>query len=83
MGSHLNTYQFRQLCDGERTVYLTFDADTNDSGQVAARALSNRLREQGVAALRVSLPEGHDPNSFFIEGGEVRQFQALLEAAQP
>jgi len=63
MGNHLNAYQFRQLCDGTRTVYLTFDADTNGSGQLAAQALSDRLREQGVAALRVSLPNGHDPNS--------------------
>ena len=83
MGNHLNAYQFRQLCDGTRTVYLTFDADTNGSGQRAAQALSNRLRAQGVAALRVLLPDGHDPNSFFVQGGEARQFQALLESAQP
>ena len=24
---------------------------------------------------RVSLPDGHDPNSFFVEGGDARQFQ--------
>jgi DNA primase len=83
MGNHLNAFQFRQLCDGTRTVYLTFDADTNGSGQRAAQALSNRLRAQGVAALRVLLPDGHDPNSFFVQGGEARQFQALLESAQP
>jgi hypothetical protein len=29
------------------------------------------------------LPDGHDPNSFFVQGGDVRQFQALLETAQP
>jgi hypothetical protein len=28
------------------------------------------------------LPEGHDPNSFFAEGGDARLFQFLLEAAQ-
>jgi DNA primase len=83
MGNHLNAYQFRQLCDGRRTVYLTFDADANGSGQRAAQALSDQLREQGVAALRVSLPDGHDPNSFFVQGGEARQFQTLLESAQP
>jgi hypothetical protein len=27
------------------------------------------------------LPEGHDPNSFFTQGGDERQFHALLEAA--
>jgi DNA primase len=83
MGNHLNVYQFRQLCDGKRTVYLIFDADTNGSGQRAAQALSNRLREQAVAALRVSLPDGHDPNSFFVQGGDARQLQTILEAAQP
>jgi hypothetical protein len=33
---------------------------------------------------RVLLPDGHDPNSFFVEGGgDARQFQVLLEAALP
>jgi hypothetical protein len=31
----------------------------------------------------VLLPEGQDPNSFFVEGGDTRQFQSLLEAALP
>jgi DNA primase len=39
MGNHLNAHQFRQLCDDKRTVYLTFDADHNGSGQLAAQAL--------------------------------------------
>src|ERR1700683_373045 len=54
----------------------------NSSGQQAAQSLADRLREQGVNARRVSLPEGHDPNSFFVQGGDGRQFQLLLEAAQ-
>jgi DNA primase len=83
LGAHLNTRQFRQLCDGPRTVYLTFDADSNGSGQQAAQCLSRRLRERGITARVVSLPEGHDPNSFFAKGGDARQFQSLLEAAQP
>ena len=29
MGTNLNARQFRQLCDGPRTVYLAFDADRN------------------------------------------------------
>jgi DNA primase len=83
MGSHLNGHQYRQLCDRPRTVYLTFDADTNGSGQQAAQSLACRLRAQGINVCRVSLPDGHDPNSFFVEGGDVRQFQSLLEAALP
>ena len=48
MGTHLNARQFRQLCDGPRTVYLAFDADSNGSGQQAAQCFSRSLREQGV-----------------------------------
>ena len=84
MGNHLNAYQFRQLCDGRRSIYLTFDADPNGSGQHAAQWLARRLREQGLTARTVSLPDGHDPNSFFVQGGDARRFQSLLEeAAQP
>ena len=83
MGNHLNAYQFHQLSDGMRTVYLTFDADPNGSGHHAAQRLAPRLREQGLTAFTVLLPEGHDPNSFFVQGGDARQFQRLLEAARP
>ncbi len=83
IGNHLNAHQLRQLCDSRRTVYLSFDADTNGSGQQAAQWLAHRLSEQGLNARKVSLPEGHDPNSFFIQGGDAQQFQCLLEAAQP
>jgi hypothetical protein len=58
-----------------------FDSDPNGSGQQAAQYLSRRLRERGIAARQVCLPDGHDPNSFFVEGGDARQFQSLLEAA--
>ena len=83
MGNHLNVRQHRQLSDRPRTVYLAFDADSNGSGQQAAQRLSHSLRERGIAARIVSLPEGHDPNSYFVQGGNARQFQAFLEAAQP
>ena len=83
LGSHLNAHQFQQLCDHTRTVYLAFDADTNGSGQHAAQCLSRRLGAQGITARRVCLPDGHDPNSFFVQGSDARQFHGLLEAAQP
>jgi DNA primase len=82
LGTNLNARQFRQLCDGPRTVYLAFDADTNASGQQAAQSLARRLTEQGVHVRTVALPDGHDPNSLFIRDGDARQFQSLLEAAQ-
>jgi DNA primase len=83
LGTHLNACQFRQLCDRPRTVYLTFDVDANGSGQQASLRLALRLRAQGIATRRVLLPAGHDPNSFFVQGGDAQQFQSLLEAAQP
>ena len=82
LGTNLNTRQFRQLCDAPRNVYIAFDSDVNGSGQHAAQDLSRRLRERGIAARLVSLPDGHDPNSFFAQGGSARQFQSLLEAAR-
>jgi DNA primase len=82
LGTHLNAQQFRQLCDRPRTVYVVFDADRNGSGQQAALCLSQRLREQCITARLVSLPDGHDPNSFFVQGGDAGQFQSLLEATQ-
>ena len=82
-GTHLNPHQLRQLCDRPRTVYLTFDVDANGSGQRASRRLAHLLQAQGIATRRVLLPPDQDPNSFFVQGGDARQFQSLLEAAQP
>ncbi|HEY6307952.1 MAG TPA: CHC2 zinc finger domain-containing protein [Candidatus Angelobacter sp.] len=81
-GTNLNARQFRQLCDGLRTVYLAFDTDTNGSGQQAAQALACRLARQGVNVRTVALSEGQDPNSFFLQGADAHQFQCLLEAAR-
>src|SRR5450755_1359894 len=81
LGTHLSAHQFRQLCDGPRTVYLAFDADPNGSGQQAAHCLAQRLRDRGITACHVSLPEGHDPNSFFVGGGNAQEFHHLLERA--
>ena len=62
---------------------LAFDADPNGSGQRAAHGLRQTLQHRGIHARLVSLPEGHDPNSFFTQGGDARQFQTLLEEAGP
>jgi DNA primase len=83
LGTHLNADQFQQLCDCPRTIYLTFDVDANGSGQQASQRLAHRLQALGIATRRVLLPDGQDPNSFFVLGGDARQFQSLLEAAQP
>ena len=81
LGTHLNARQLQQLCDGPRTVYVTFDADINGSGQHAAQRLSQSLGERGITTRRVLLPDGHDPNSFFVGGGDAHEFQRLLERA--
>jgi DNA primase len=83
LGTHLNARQWQQLCDSPRTVYLSFDADANGSGPRASERLAPRLRARGITARRIVLPKGHDPNSFFVQGGDAGQFQCLLEAAQP
>jgi DNA primase len=82
LGTHLNRRQLEQLCDAPRTIYLAFDADYNGSGFQAAQHLSQVLQQRGLDARLVSLPDGHDPNSFFVQGGDACQFQALLEAAR-
>jgi DNA primase len=64
-----------------RTVYITFDADANGSGARASQFLARRLWAQGVTVRQVAFPEGHDPNSFFVQGGDASQFQNLLQAA--
>jgi DNA primase len=83
LGNHLNVHQFQQLCKARRTVFLMFDADPNGSGQQAAQSLSRRLQEQGITARLVLLPGGHDPNSFFLAGGDAHDFERLLEEACP
>ena len=84
LGSHLNNLQLTQLCRmDERVTYICFDADRNGSGQRAARNLSIQLRHAGVEALRVELPCGRDPASFFASGASACDFQRLLERARP
>ena len=82
MGNHLNARQFRELCDFGGTVYLAFDSDVNQSGQQAAQRISACLASRGVIVRHVELPNGHDPNSFFVQGvGDTQQFHRLLEEA--
>jgi DNA primase len=84
LGSHLNNEQLAELCQpGVPTIYICFDSDRNGSGQRAARCLSIQLRHAGLEALRVPLPEGHDPASFFASGATSADFQRCLERARP
>jgi DNA primase len=81
LGTNLNAAQLRQLGDAPRMVYLAFDGDRNGSGHQAAQRLRRTLRQPSLSVRLVSLPKGHDPNSFFTAGGDAHQFQALLESA--
>jgi DNA primase len=84
LGSHLNIQQLAELCQaGARTIYICFDADHNGSGQRAARRLSIQLRHAGVEALRVDLPEGHDPASFFASAAAAADFRRRLAESRP
>jgi DNA primase len=84
LGSHPNHLQLTQLCRmNERITYICFDADRNGCGQRAARSLCIQLRHAGLEALRVELPCGHDPASFFASGASASDFRRLLERARP
>jgi len=65
----------------ERLNYLALDSDANGSGQQAARRLSSDLTQRQVTAVCPELPDGLDPNSFFVSGGDANEFQSLLERA--
>ncbi len=84
LGLHVNHWQLVKLCEaGARTIYICFDSDRNGSGQRAVRGLSIQLRHGGVEALRVELPEEHDPATFFASGAAACDFQRLLDRARP
>jgi DNA primase len=82
LGTHLNTRQFQELCSNPGTIWLAFDADSNGSGPEAARRLAAQLRGADITVRMVTLPDGHDPNSFFAKGGDAGQFRCLLEASR-
>jgi DNA primase len=82
LGAHLTATQWTQLCDRPgRSVYLVFDEDENRAGQKAARRLAQRLACAGVTVHIVSLPPGHDPNSFLAAGATAADFSACLQRA--
>ena len=83
IGTHLTPLQLAQLCENrDRSVYLAFDQDDNHAGQCAAQALAQRLRQNRLRALIVSLPAGHDPNSYIAAGATNSDFRRCLDQAQ-
>ena len=84
LGSHLNSVQLAELYVAtDKKLYLCMDADQNRSGEHAATSLQRRLRKAGIDALRMDLPDHHDPNSFFAAGASRADFQRLMDRARP
>ena len=84
LGTHLTPWQFQQLTDRpDRSIYIVLDQDENRAGQQASRQLAQRLADAGVSARMVSLPPGHDPNSFLAAGATAADFTRCLQQAQP
>jgi len=83
LGCHLTAQQLAQLCDDPtKLVFIAFDSDANASGQRAASKLAAQLRNAGLQSRIVRLPEGHDPNSFFVSGASTADFKQCLQEAQ-
>jgi len=83
IGTHLTAAQWSQLCDQPgRCVYIAFDQDANQAGQLASSHLARRLESAGLQARIVRLPSEHDPNSYFAAGATAAAFLACLNQAQ-
>ncbi len=81
-GTHLTPAQFSQLCDRRgRQLYIVFDRDANHAGQQSAAALAQRLKGAGLKVCIAELPDGHDPNSYFVAGATAADFARCLDYA--
>jgi DNA primase len=84
IGTHLTSLQLAQLREHpDRCVYIAFDEDENQAGQNAADSLLQVLDKAGLHVRPVTLPAGHDPNSYFVAGASAQDFTHLLEEASP
>ena len=83
IGTHLTPAQWMQLSDQPgRSVYIVFDQDDNQAGQKASHQLALRLKGVGIQVHIVQLPQGHDPNSYFVAGASATDLTACLQRAQ-
>jgi DNA primase len=82
IGTQLTPGQVAQLAEQPgRSVYIAFDQDENQAGQKAAHQLAHRLQSAGIRVHIVRLPEGLDPNSYFVAGASAADFTARLREA--
>jgi DNA primase len=83
IGTQLTPAQWAQLTEQPgRFVYIAFDQDENQAGQKASHQLAFRLEGAGLRPHIVQLPDGHDPNSYFVAGARPADFNACLQRAQ-
>ena len=81
-GTHLTTAQLCQLCDRSgRQLYIAFDRDANHAGQQSAATLAQELQDAGLKVCIAELPEGQDPNSYFVAGATAADFVCCLNQA--
>lgn len=84
IGTQLTPAQLSQLTDQPgRSVYIAFDQDDNQAGQKASHRLSRHIENAGLRVYIVRLPEGHDPNSYFVAGATAADFTSCLQEAHP
>jgi len=82
-GTHLTQTQLLQLSDcPDREVFIAFDSDPNGAGQQGARALAQRLHSAGLKVRIIDLPEGQDPNSYFVSSATPADFDGCLRRAR-
>ncbi len=83
LGTHLTPAQLGQLSGQPgRRVYILFDQDKNQAGQHASQALALQLQQAGLIVAMVSLPDGQDPNSYFVAAAEAADLTVLLQEAE-
>ena len=83
IGTQLTPAQLAQLTDQPgRSVFIAFDQDENQAGQNGSHQLAQRLQGIGMRAYVVQLPQGHDPNSYFVAGATPADFTNCLQRAQ-
>lgn len=83
IGTQLTPAHLAQLSEQPgRVVYIAFDQDENQAGQLAADRLALRLQNLGLRVYIVELPSGHDPNSYFVAGADANEFVACLRHAR-
>jgi len=71
LGTHLKRRPVFTAVRPSAHRYLTFDVDANAAANKPPQQLAQRLCAQVSSLVRL-LPDGHDPNSFFVQGGDAR-----------